>query len=506
MSLSNELVSLFVKATKDTAKTSKESTVYGTVVQYGDSKYVQIDGSDQLTPCASVADVAVGERVSVQIKNHTATITGNLSSPSAKNSTVREVEEAVSGNIAYKITATDIEAVTATINRLEAILIKCEELTADEINAILAQIETLKATFIEGEYVTTNELNAITAQIESLEATFGSFTDLSADHLEAATAEINQLKVYSGDFTYLVAEEFKAVNAAIKKLDVEKLSAESADIKYANIDFSNIGEAAVRKIFSDSGLIKDLVVGDGVVTGELVGVTIKGDLIEGGTVKADKLVVKGEDGLYYKLNIEAGATTSAEVTKEELQNGLHGTAIIAKTITAEKIAVDDLVAFDATIGGFNITDNSLYSGVKESVDNTTRGVYLDSEGQTNIGDASNFIKYYKDRNGVYRLEISAGSILLGANQKSVEEAIEEAGNIDIGGRNLIRNSTTMMFDDYYFDDIGVTLVSSDDGDGGVTIESNDLLASDDGAGNVIFTTTSIVGTDDDAGNLELSIN
>lgn len=34
-------------------------------------------------------------------------------------------------------------------------------------------------------------------------------------------------------------------------------------------------------------------------------VTIKGDLIEGNTIVADKLVMKGDDGLFYKLNISA---------------------------------------------------------------------------------------------------------------------------------------------------------------------------------------------------------
>ena len=80
----------------------------------------------------------------------------------------------------------------------------------------------------------------------------------------------------------------------------------------------------------------------------MVGVTIKGDLIEGNTIKADKLVVKGSDGLYYKLNVSA-ETVETEQTD---QNSLNGSIITAKSITATKISVEDLVAFDATIGGF----------------------------------------------------------------------------------------------------------------------------------------------------------
>ena len=80
------------------------------------------------------------------------------------------------------------------------------------------------------------------------------------------------------------------------------MSATDADIKYANIDFTNIGKAAMEYFYSASGLIKDVIVGDQKITGHLIGVTISGDLIEGNTIVAEKLVIRGEDGLYYKLN------------------------------------------------------------------------------------------------------------------------------------------------------------------------------------------------------------
>ena len=144
------------------------------------------------------------------------------------------------------------------------------------------------------------------------------------------------------------------------------------------------------------------------------------------TVKADKLVVKGEDGLYYKLNIEGGSTVTPELTKEMLQNGLDGSNIIANTITAEKIKVDDLIAFDATIGGFNIASNAIYSGVKSSVDNTTRGMYLGADGQMNFGDSNNYIKYHKDeKTGKYALEIMADHMIFGSTGTNVQDAIED---------------------------------------------------------------------------------
>ena len=244
-------------------------------------------------------------------------------------------------------------------------------------------------------------------------------SDITADSIVADRAKIETLEAGKANIT-----DLDAVKADIETLETTKLSAEDADIRYLNVDFSKIDKAWLQEFYAQSGIIKDLVIGESTVTGHLVGVTISGDLIEGNTVKADKLVIKGEDGLYYKLNIEGGSTVTEQLTKEMLQNGLDGNNIIANTITAEKISVKDLIAFDATIGGFNIGENSLYSGAKSSINNTTRGIYLDTEGQMYFGDDTNYIRYYKAADGKYKLVVSSESVMFG-NGISIEEAFEE---------------------------------------------------------------------------------
>ena len=421
MNLSSDLVSQFVKVTNDNKKEDKETIVYATVV-YNGKPYVRIDGSDLLTPISTTADIKDGERVTVMIKNHTATVTGNISSPSARTDDVKEIGSKISEFeiiMAYKVTTEDLEAVNATIESLRA---KVGNFT--DIEAVTAEINKLQAKFASLEYVSASDMDVINAEIENLQASFAKITDITTEDLEAMNADIAVLKGYTADFTYVSADVLDAVKASIKELDAKKLSAESAELKYANIDFANIGEAAIKAFYAKSGVIQDVVISEGQVTGKLVGVTIIGDLIEGGTVKADKLVIKGEDGLYYKLNTN-GETVSTEQTE---YNSLSGTIITAQSITAEKISVDDLVAFDATIGGFNITENSIYSGSKASADNMTRGIYLDNEGQLSVGDANNFLRYYKDQNGDYKLEISAGSISISSSGKTIEETITDIQN------------------------------------------------------------------------------
>lgn len=471
MGLSNDLISQFAKITKDEPEEKKETTVYGTTVEHEGRLYVKLDGSDRLTPITTTADIKPEERVQVMIKNHTATVNGNLSSPSASKKDLDDAVDQITQVeilVADKISVDEILAEDGRFKYLQADELDAKYINVDDINADTGEFNYLKADNLEAKYIKVDDINADSGEFnylksdildakyiaaDEIEATDGKFHYLQSDYLDAKYIDVDDINAENGDFNYLQAEKLEAkfievndINADngdfthlradhldAKYISVDDINAENGDFnylhadnleaKYANIDFANINEAAIRKIFSDSGLIKDLIVGDGTITGELIGVTIKGDLIEANTLKADKLVIKGEDGLYYKLNIDALGETTVE-SDEKYQNGLDGSVIIAKSITADRVAVTDLVAFGATIGGFNITESSLYSGVKSTVDNTTRGIYQDREGQFAVGDANNFIKFFKDTDGQYKLDISASQIKMSSRGTTIEDELD----------------------------------------------------------------------------------
>lgn len=420
MTLSNDLASQFAKLLNDgNDKKPKETSMYGTFVESDKKKYVKLDGSELLTPVIQTAAAKDGERVTVTVKNRTAVVTGNLSSPAARSGDVEDLSAkvlSVEELMAKKVSTDELEA---TIGRIETL--ETDNATIrDTLTAQSAKIDDLEA-----DNATINgTLTAQSAKIDNLETTklsaeIAEITYATITNLDATNVAIRNLNVDYGKFKDATVESFRATEADIESLNTTKLSAEQADIRYANIDFSNIGKAAIEQFYATSGIIKDLVIGDQTVTGELVGVTIKGDLIEGNTIKADKLVVKGSDGLYYKLNVSA-ETVETEQTD---QNSLNGSIITAKSITATKISVEDLVAFDATIGGFNITNNAIYSGVKSSVDNTTRGIYQDKDGQIAFGDGDSFLKYFKDKDGKYKLAISADNIKFSASNKDLDTVL-----------------------------------------------------------------------------------
>ena len=369
MPLSSELVSQFAKLASNKPKEEKESTVYGTTVIQNGNKYVRLDGSELLTPASFTTNIADGERVTVLIKNHMAIVTGNITSPAARTSEVEEVGNEVKALNAAKANIKDLEATNASITNL----------------------------------------NATKANVTDLEA-----TNASIANLNATKANIKDLE---------------ATNASIKKLDADKANVTDLEAKYANIDFANVGVADIKEFYAKAGVIQDIIIEDQKITGRLVGVRITGDLIEGETVKANNLIILGDDGLYYKLNVNA--LGEAEASKDDkYKYGLDGSVIVAKSITAEKVSVSDLVAFRATIGGFKIGDSSLYSGTKASIDNTTAGIFMDKTGQMAVGDSTNFIKFYKDTDGSYKLAISADSLTFSTGQ-TIKDGINGKNGVSV---------------------------------------------------------------------------
>lgn len=446
MALSKDLINQFVKLTTPEQQPT-ETTVNGTYKKVGNVEYVQIDGSDILTPVESTVTADNDDRVQVLIKNHKAIITGNITSPSARHKDVSTIKDEVDefGNTIKQMDNTitqqnnSIIQIDNNLKQVNNTILQHDNVINQQGNAILQMNNAIEQ---QGNDITQigNKIDQQGDQITSLNNTvtaqgntINQFDNRITQQDNTITQQGNII-TEQGNKINLFDSNIEILNSAFKIKDgvltglseiiVEELETNTLNAKYANIDFTNINYAAIEKVFSESGIIKDLIVSEGKITGELVGVTIKGDLIEGNTIKADKLVVKGEDGLYYKLNMDSlGEPTVSK--DEKYQNGLDGSVIIAKSIVAEKVAVDDLVAFGATIGGFNIDTHSIFSGAKSSINNTTRGIYMDDQGQINIGDSNNFFKYFKDSDGAYKLIISAGSIELGGSGKTVEDEIND---------------------------------------------------------------------------------
>lgn len=525
MALSKDVMSQFAKAMVPKQE-SKEATLNATYKKIDGKEYVQLDGSDILTPVTSSVVAETDDRVKVIIKDHAATVIGNITSPSARNKDLNTLKDTVDENgNTIKRMDTVIQQQQTSINQMDT-KINQHDVLINQHDTVINQhgdtISSINNTLIlQGNAIEANN-NSIIAQgnqIESINNTVkeqgnsivsinntiqqhGNKIDQNSNTISQQGNTINQQgnKITEIDNTVktqgntivaqgntIDAHETKltthnsqitilnsgfvikdGVLTGLSKAVLDDLETNTLKTGYAKIDFSNIGVAAIEKLFTDSGIIKDLIVNEGHITGELVGVTIKGDLIEAGTVVADKLVVKGSDGLYYKLNTN-GETIESEQTTE---NSLNGSIITAKSITASKIQVTDLVAFGATIGGFDISDNSIHSHLKNGVDSPDDGLFLGADGQLALGNDRNHIKYYKDENDKYILDVRLDKLYLGASQQTADQQFQgmveiSANNLTSvfktsGGSNLLRNSVGYAGTDFWLTSGTITTNQNDD--------------------------------------------
>ncbi len=81
MKLDKQVVDMFTELTKPADDVKMEKTCYGTISVVDGTRYVKLDGSDLLVPAASTVKTSHGDRVTVLMKNHSLTVTGNLTAP-----------------------------------------------------------------------------------------------------------------------------------------------------------------------------------------------------------------------------------------------------------------------------------------------------------------------------------------------------------------------------------------------------------------------------------------
>lgn len=472
MALSKNLISDFVKATTDDKKTAEETTLYGTIIEYNGSKYVRLDGSDMLTPYTATVAAKAGERVRVSVGKHSATVTGNVSSPAARTGDVEELGQKVDtfdAVVANKATIKDLEVERARVNDLVAdnVVIK-NQLTADsaeikdlkadnvdikgKLTARDAEIENLKANKIDAEvvsanYATIKNLEATQASVKELSANKANVTDLTAatgriDKLESKDIETDKLIAGKADITDLTAATGRIDNLESKNIETDNLVAKKADI-----DLANVNNAWINKGILKDGSIGSAAIHEGAVTNAKIAdatieaakiKSINADSIVAGTIKTERLIIAGPDGqdsIVKAINI-ANGVSEAEVNGQKIQ--------------AASIDVVDLSAFQAKIAQFDMSQNAIYSG-KLAINDPTSGVYISTTG-FGLGDGAltskkeSPIQMYAD--GVFKLKGKNSSLefnpvtdMLDINVSNFRIGSKEAATVD----NTIKSTLEQFY-------------------------------------------------------------
>lgn len=472
MALSKNLISDFVKATTDDKKTAEETTLYGTIVEYNGSKYVRLDGSDMLTPYTATVAAKAGERVRVSVGKHSATVTGNVSSPAARTGDVEELGQKVDtfdAVVANKATIKDLEVERARVDDLVAdnVVIK-NQLTADsaeikdlkadnvdikgKLTARDAEIENLKANKIDAEvvsanYATIKNLEATQASVKELSANKANITDLTAatgriDKLESKDIETDKLIAGKADIADLTAATGRIDNLESKNIETDNLVAKKADI-----DLANVNNAWINKGILKDGSIGSAAIHEGAVTNAKIAdatieaakiKSINADSIVAGTIKTERLIIAGPDG------------QDSIVKAINIANGVSEAKVNGQKIQAASIDVVDLSAFQAKIAQFDMSQNAIYSG-KLAINDPTSGVYISTTG-FGLGDGAltskkeSPIQMYAD--GIFKLKGKNSSLefnpvtdILDINVSNFRIGSKEAATVD----NTIKSTLEQFY-------------------------------------------------------------
>lgn len=354
MGLSNDLISQFVKATKDINKTSKETTVYGITVKYGDKLYVKIDGSDLLTPVITTTEIKPAERVAVMIKDHTATVMGNVSVPAASTDTTDDIKKEVSvlsaeiGNfeliIADKVSVGELEAELAVIE--EALIGKA---SIGELDALKAQIKDLDV----------ESLNAKFAEIDKAIINKAEISDL-----EAAIADIGMLESSVANINTLIGGNLTMDNIQSLILTSSKVTVDNAFIKDAMID-----RVSASKLYA--GSINTNLVSLESEDGAMV---INGTLQQFKDSNGNVRIQMGKDATGDFTFALYGADGKGQLIN---QNGITASAI------SDGLIVNDMVSDDASISGSKLDINSVITEVNNSSSTIKSSkIYFDEKNQS----------------------------------------------------------------------------------------------------------------------------
>ena len=342
MGLSYDLISEFVKITNDKKEKPKEGTVYATIVGSDNMKYVKIDGSDLLTPMDTTTDIEDGERVTVMIKDHKATVTGNITSPSVSSGTVNTVVGNAVGD-KFTVVNSQIENLVAKDSYLENAYVQNSQVVNSKIENLEAADSRIENSVIEN-------FNVIDGVVQDLRATNADIEVLHADFAEIKTLVNGNLTSDNILAFKITADKVTVEDAFIKDAMIDTISAAKINAGRINTNMVSIGS-------EDGGML---------ITGSTQQFTDKNGNVRiqiGKDATGDfTFILYGEDGQGQIIN----------------QNGITATAI------GDGLIVDGMINNNANISGDKLNISSVITNINNDNSTTIQSskVYLDGQKQS----------------------------------------------------------------------------------------------------------------------------
>jgi hypothetical protein len=304
-----------------------------------------------------------------------------------------------------------VNVINSVANTLQNV--RYNTVTTKTLEADAANIGLLKAEQADIKYATIQSLNATDAKITALDS-----ATIKTDELYSKVADLDYIKSDHADIaviknTMITTDTLKAEIAKIGYLtadeaDIRYLTVSTADTKFLHADMSDMDIAKIQTLFATAGIISDMTIKDGHITGVLDSVTVNANSITTGTLSVDRLVIRGsEKSLVYELNNISGALQAKRV------DTLNGEILTQRTITADKLVAK------------SITSNEIKTGTITSDEIKTGTITAANINMIDLVGDSAFINSLKTNTVIVGLQ-------------------NDINGISVGGRNLVKGTSETL--------------------------------------------------------------
>jgi len=226
----------------------------------------------------------------------------------------------------------------AAITRAHIAEALIETLNVNALNAVTAKIQELAAGSITTDELYTSIAMIATAQLTTANIINANIEWAQIESLAADIATISKAQITSANI-----DEANIDWAAITTLSAAVASMVKADIETADIDWSHIKDLATDTAIITQGTAGELYIAKLAVTeANMVSLTV------------GELVVKGEDGRFYAISVDADGnitSTVKQIANDDVADAsIHGgEKIIEGSITAGTLNVQEIFGDNATI-------------------------------------------------------------------------------------------------------------------------------------------------------------
>ena len=314
---------------------------------------------------------------------------------------------------------------------------------------ITKQMERYYANLLVVNKALINKLDVDTAKI-----TYATITNLTAVKGDVDYLKVNNLTVDKANLLYASIERMEVVEGQIRNLNVDDLKAQVANIntlmfgsasggslttEFSNSIVANIGDAQIKSAMIES------IAADKITSGKIYTNLVE-ILSESGNLDiADNTIQIKDDNKVARVQIGKDANSDYNIYVWDKSGNLMFDALgLTENGVKREIIRNDMIKEDANIAASKLDIESLFNVINEDGSHTLKSskIYVDANKQTLDIAFKNMTTNVTNLQNAVTTQGTQLTAVQGAISSKVwqQDIITAMNGLQIGGRNLIRNS------------------------------------------------------------------